>query len=133
MEENENGSNKVVTAIRIRPLSSSEISDNRKLVLSSGTRESELVILNPKFYQQMHQNEKDKVLNERLFSYDYIFWSLKNENLRYSGQSDIYLRVGKPIIQNCLAGLNCSLFAYGEWFPSRFRLLVVCEIDCVLL
>jgi hypothetical protein len=100
-------------------MSSSELGDNRKLILSLGNGPGDVTILNPKYFQSQGQSEKEKILHERGFSYDFMFWSVSPSDPRYFGQSEIYESVGKPIIQNCLSGLNCSLFAYGMLSNSK--------------
>jgi hypothetical protein len=111
-------SNRILTAVRVRPLSSAEANTGKKVILSLGNREGDVNIINPNFLNSNH-SEKEKQLHERQFSYDYLFWSIpKINSSRYSGQVEIYEKVGKPIIRNCLAGLNCSLFAYGKGSPD---------------
>lgn len=112
-QEQHDSSNRIVTAVRVRPLSLQEINDGKKLIVSLGNGEGDINILNPKFFN-LNQSEKEKLLHERQFTYDYMFWSIPNiYSNRFSGQLQIYEKVGKPIIRNCIAGLNCSLFAYG--------------------
>jgi hypothetical protein len=131
--DNENGSmnsNRILTAVRVRPLSSSEANDGKKVILSLGNGEGDVNIVNPNFLNS-NQSEKEKQLHERQFSYDYLFWSIpKIHSSRFSGQIEIYDKVGKPIIRNCLAGLNCSLFAYGK---SLLLLLPLILCLCVCL
>lgn len=111
-----NDSNRIITAVRVRPLSATETQEKKHLIVSLGDGIGDVNILNPKFFS-LNQSEKEKPLHERQFSYDFMFWSIPHLNSsRYSGQLEIYEKVGQPIIRNCLAGLNCSLFAYGEIF-----------------
>jgi hypothetical protein len=128
---NENGdddSNRIITAVRVRPFSAKETQEKKHLIVSLGDGIGDVNILNPKFFS-LNQSEKERPLHERQFSYDFIFWSLPHVNSsRFSGQLEIYERVGKPIIRNCLAGLNCSLFAYGQYlvvFLLLFLLLLI--------
>lgn len=113
-EDDLHDSNRIVTAVRVRPLSATETQEKKQLIVSLGDGKGDVIILNPKFFN-LNQSEKEKPLHERQFSYDFMFWSIPHLNSsRYSGQLEIYEKVGQPIIRNCLAGLNCSLFAYGK-------------------
>lgn len=114
MEESGNDSNRVIAAVRIRPRSAAEISDDRKVVVSLGQRDGDLTILNPRFYLSKAQSEEEKKLNERTFSYDYSFWSVNKQDPEYYDQQQIYEKIGRPIVHSALEGLNCSLFAYGQ-------------------
>ena len=146
---NENDNNRIITAIRVRPLSSNELLEKRNLIVSLGkNNDHDIQIINPKYLNQNEKekertiNEKDKVINERQFSYDYIFWSIRNttssngtpNDIPFYDQLDIYVKVGKPIIVNCLNGLNCSLFAYGkvDIFFSLFSLFFRCNLRYLL-
>ncbi len=54
-----------------------------------------------------------KLNNERIFNFDFNFYSVAPEHPLFSGQADIYEAVGKPIVEDCLNGVNSALFAYG--------------------
>lgn len=41
-------------------------------------------------------------------------------------QLDIFQLVGAPLVENCLAGFNSSVFAYGQ-VSSVLILLLVCK------
>lgn len=55
--------------------------------------------------------------------------------LRFVFQMDIFQLVGAPFVENCLAGFNSSIFAYGQVidtplvykyiFPSNYNLFFV--------
>jgi hypothetical protein len=51
---------------------------------------------------------------ERIFNYDHNFWSVFKDDPYFSTQEDVFSQIGVPIIDNCLRGMNCSLFAYGQ-------------------
>lgn len=49
-------------------------------------------------------------------------------------QQDIFKLVGQPLVENCLAGFNSSIFAYGQ-VPNffRFKALYFSFVTCILL
>ncbi len=104
--------NNVVTAVRVRPISSTESSIESNVVVSISDKIGEVILVNPVYYTS-NKSEKDRELNERKFAFDYSFWSVSKSDSRYSNQIDVYNTIGLPIVQNCLNGFNCSLFAYG--------------------
>ena len=109
MEDDSN--NRIVTAVRIRPFSTEELEGKRNAVARLGPAKGDIVILNPTFFESTDQSATKRELSERVFSYDHSFHSANSPAT--SDQADIYKRVGFPIVQTCLDGVNCSLFAYG--------------------
>ena len=95
---------RILTAVRVRPLSSAEIAAGAKDVVrcdeSLGIGISEIF-------------NTSRVTNERFFKFDYDFYSANEEHPLYSSQSDIFQKIGRPIVDGCLDGINCALFAYG--------------------
>lgn len=43
-------------------------------------------------------------------------------------QLDVFQLVGVPLVENCLAGFNSSVFAYGQVPLKFFLLLIYCVI-----
>lgn len=71
------------------------------------------MLLNPVFYESKSQSEKLRKLEERKYLCDIPLWSVDKTHPDYSTQEDIFNLIGKPLVQDTLQGLNCSLFAYG--------------------
>jgi hypothetical protein len=80
----------------------------------------EIILLNPVFFESKNQSEKLRKLEERKYLCDIPLWSVDKTHPDYSTQEDIFNLVGKPLIQDTLEGLNCSLFAYGNYSPFPF-------------
>ena len=122
--------NRVITAVRVRPMSAEEESCGSRSIVSIDFDKSEVVVLNPVFYTSSNQSEKLRKLEERAFACDCPFWSMDDTHPDYSGQSDIFEKIGtaqafvlissnlsyigKPIVEHAYQGMNCSLFAYGQ-------------------
>lgn len=114
--------NRIVTAVRIRPFSREEVAAQRAGVARVGAAVGDIVVLNPIFFESSDQSAAKRELSERVFSYDFSFQSQASPAA--SDQAEIYKLVGHPIVQSCIDGVNCSLFAYGE-FPCAI-LFYVC-------
>lgn len=74
--------------------------------------------MNPIFFESSNQSEKLRRLEERKYLCDIPLWSVDKTHPDYSGQSDVFNLIGKPLINDALEGLNCSLFAYGKRYFS---------------
>ena len=118
--ETDDANNRIVTAVRIRPFSEEELAAERSGVARIGSAAGDIVILNPTFLESADQSSCRRELSERVFSYDHSFQSQSSPSC--SDQADIYKKVGQPIVQSCLDGVNCSLFAYGEHRRSQCAL-----------
>lgn len=48
-------------------------------------------------------------------------------------QKDIFQLIGAPLVENCLAGFNSSVFAYGQVYPFRLCFfhtlrIILCDV-----
>eukprot|EP01065_Artemidia_motanka_P036591 TRINITY_DN4455_c0_g2_i1.p1 TRINITY_DN4455_c0_g2~~TRINITY_DN4455_c0_g2_i1.p1 ORF type:complete len:1169 (+),score=436.70 TRINITY_DN4455_c0_g2_i1:86-3508(+) len=52
------------------------------------------------------------------FTFDHCFWSVKDfegiDELPFAGQREVYETLGKPVVDNALAGFNAAVIAYGQ-------------------
>jgi hypothetical protein len=109
----------VLTAIRVRPLSSAEIASGARLALTyggpgGGFRITEALL-------------PAVVVSERFFLFDHNFWSVEPASVpNASGgrstsatdfapakQAQLYEALGRPLLDACINGYNAALFAYG--------------------
>lgn len=104
---------RIITAVRIRPLSNNEYDQKNKIVATIA-REGQVILLHPCYYDTS-QTIKDHKISRRIFQFDYSFDSLnKNESNKDGTQENIYLKIGISMIDTSMRGYNCSLFAYGK-------------------
>ena len=88
----------VRVAMRCRPLSSTEMSDNRKITVQINTVKNEILVSNPK---------PDSTESEKTFTFDMVYdWN--------SSQDQIYKQTACPIVESVLEGFNGTIFAYGQ-------------------
>jgi hypothetical protein len=99
---------RVVTAVRARPLSNTEVTSGSLNILSYDTISKGIGVTHPSAVG------KGSATPERVFTFDCNFWSVYKADPYFSSQEAVFLEIGMPIIENCLQGMNCSLFAYGQ-------------------
>lgn len=86
----------VRVAVRCRPLSSTEVADNRQMIVKISTTRGEILIKNP------NPAEEPKT-----FTFDNVFdWN--------SSQDSVYTDTAFPIVDSVLEGYNGTIFAYGQ-------------------
>ncbi|KAJ8960963.1 hypothetical protein NQ318_020265 [Aromia moschata] len=51
---------------------------------------------------------------DHIFQYDHVFWSCDESNRIYSTQEDVFMTMGKPLLNSAFHGYNACLFAYGQ-------------------
>eukprot|EP00112_Aurelia_sp_Birch-Aquarium-sp1_P014219 Seg3055.2 transcript_id=Seg3055.2/GoldUCD/mRNA.D3Y31 product="Kinesin-like protein KIF28P" protein_id=Seg3055.2/GoldUCD/D3Y31 len=103
----------VRVAVRVRPFNSREKDRGAKLVIDMQGKMT--IIKDP---EQPNVPPKE-------FSFDFSYWShdgmsenenglLIAENPRYADQRSVFNDLGQGVLDNAVAGFNCSLFAYGQ-------------------
>lgn len=104
---------KIITAVRIRPLSADEDKSDCGIIASTPAP-GEVVVLDPAFFTRASQNDKERKKHERSFCFDFSFCSGGSDGTDLMAtQEDIYDSVGKPMLSYVMKGQNCTLFAYG--------------------
>ncbi|XP_057886376.1 kinesin-like protein KIF14 [Melospiza georgiana] len=91
---------KVIVAVRVRPFSNREkTEDSFPVVSMSG---SETIVQNPSTNQVYS------------FSYDFSFWSFDKSHPNFASQAMIYETLALPLLERAFEGYNACLFAYGQ-------------------
>ncbi|NXH88062.1 KIF14 protein, partial [Edolisoma coerulescens] len=91
---------KVIVAVRVRPFSNREKTENSFPVISMSG--SETIVRNP---------STNQVYN---FSYDFSFWSFDKGHPNFASQAMIYKTLAVPLLERAFEGYNACLFAYGQ-------------------
>ncbi|NXO75918.1 KIF14 protein, partial [Sitta europaea] len=91
---------KVVVAVRVRPFSNREKTENSFPVISMSG--SETIVQNPSTNQVYS------------FSYDFSFWSFDEGYPNFASQAMIYKTLALPLLERAFEGYNACLFAYGQ-------------------
>ncbi|XP_039242228.1 kinesin-like protein KIF14 [Pipra filicauda] len=91
---------KVIVAVRVRPFSNREKTENSlPVICMSG---SETTVQNPSTNQVYS------------FSYDFSFWSFDKCCPNFANQAVIYQALAVPLLERAFEGYNACLFAYGQ-------------------
>jgi hypothetical protein len=103
---------RIITAVRVRPLSANEIKNKSCLTVDINERfeDGKLIMVEPAFYQK---NAADRRPYERQFNLDHSFWSVSQQN-NFATQKDVFVKCGLPLIKHCMDGLNSTIIAYGQ-------------------
>jgi hypothetical protein len=48
------------------------------------------------------------------FYYDHSFCSMDRTSPNYASQEFVFSKIGLPLVDRCMDGYNCCLFAYGQ-------------------
>ncbi|NXQ09970.1 KIF14 protein, partial [Peucedramus taeniatus] len=91
---------KVIVAVRVRPFSNREMTENSFPVVSMSG--SETIVRNPSTNQVYS------------FSYDFSFWSFDKSHPSFASQAMIYKTLALPLLERAFEGYNACLFAYGQ-------------------
>ncbi|NXV04446.1 KIF14 protein, partial [Cettia cetti] len=91
---------KVIVAVRVRPFTHREKTENSFPVISMS--DSETIIQNP---------SRNQVYS---FSYDFSFWSFDKDHPNFASQAMIYKTLALPLLERAFEGYNACLFAYGQ-------------------
>ncbi|NWI35872.1 KIF14 protein, partial [Picathartes gymnocephalus] len=91
---------KVIVAVRVRPFSNREKTENSFPVISMSG--SETSVQNPSTNQVYS------------FSYDFSFWSFEKGHPNFASQAMIYKTLALPLLERAFEGYNACLFAYGQ-------------------
>ncbi|NXF82882.1 KIF14 protein, partial [Sclerurus mexicanus] len=91
---------KVIVAVRVRPFSNREKTEDSFAVISMSG--SETAVRNPSTNQVYS------------FSYDFSFWSFDKCHPNFASQAVIYQTLAVPLLERAFEGYNACLFAYGQ-------------------
>ncbi|NXC32672.1 KIF14 protein, partial [Campylorhamphus procurvoides] len=91
---------KVIVAVRVRPFTNREKTENSCPVISMSG--SETAVRNPSTNQVYS------------FSYDFSFWSFDKCHPNFASQAVIYQTLAVPLLERAFEGYNACLFAYGQ-------------------
>ena len=106
---------RVRVVVRIRPLSSKEISGNHKNILEGSNHH--IVAWDPTCFEQSSKPDfaiLDSSCWSREFGYDRCLWSTDVNSPACASQSDVYDEVGQPVLNWIMEGFNCCVFAFGQ-------------------
>lgn len=96
VEKGPKGTN-VQVAVRCRPLNSAEKASGQPTVVTCDTENKQVLI--------SHGPSSKKI--NKTYTFDRVFGA-------YSRQEEVFESIVRPIVDETLAGFNCTIFAYGQ-------------------
>jgi len=97
-ETEDNESQNVIVAVRVRPPNGRELAFGGDCTLAMDGQQT--TIAGP---GKVHQ-----------FRYDHSFWSHNEIDSHFANQETVFRCMGKPLLSRAFEGYNCCLFAYGQ-------------------
>ncbi|NXN02467.1 KIF14 protein, partial [Sylvia borin] len=91
---------KVIVAVRVRPFTNREKTENSFPVISMSGSETTV------------QNSSTNQVYS--FNYDFSFWSFDKGDPNFASQAMIYKTLALPLLERAFEGYNACLFAYGQ-------------------
>ncbi|RZC39845.1 kinesin-like protein KIF14 [Asbolus verrucosus] len=96
----------LTVAVRIRPMNSKELACVGAADIVR-VRNQELII-------RSNPCGNSAMSLDHIFQYDHVFWSCDETKPLYSSQEDVFMTIGKPLLNSAFRGYNACLFAYGQ-------------------
>lgn len=111
----------IITSIRVRKLSEKEDSDGNVAIVSSSDVKGIINILDPIYFKTKNRENVDIKQYQRSFSFDHSF-------VDNNSQDEVYEECGKPLVQHCLNGYNCSIIAFGQTVSNLEVSIVMSDV-----
>lgn len=92
----------LTVAVRIRPMNKRELATVGAKNIAS-VHDQDLII-----------RQQGVVCTDHVFHYDHVLWSCDESSPIHANQEDVFLTIGKPLLNNAFRGYNACLFAYGQ-------------------
>ena len=110
----QDAADRIITAVRVRPMSGAESVDECKVVMVPEIGEQGMCIVDPAYFST-DASISDRRAYERCFRFDHFFWSATEADVvDFATQSYVFEACAKPLVGHCIAGFNCAIFAYGQ-------------------
>ncbi|XP_052763190.1 kinesin-like protein KIF13B [Mya arenaria] len=113
---------KVLVAVRLRPVNRREVELNTKCV--ADMEKSQTVLYHPQDTPlDVHgrlvgggggEGGRGRRKAPKSFAFDHCFWSMDKDNPKFASQQEVFQSLGEPVLQGAFEGYNGCIFAYGQ-------------------
>ncbi|XP_074656043.1 kinesin-like protein KIF13A isoform X2 [Tubulanus polymorphus] len=111
---------KVKVAVRVRPLNRREIDLGTKVIVDM--EPTQTVLFHPSqaitpIIKDSDNPPSSHAGNKRapkIFAFDHCFWSMEDNNPKFSSQEQVFDCLGQDILERAFEGYNACIFAYGQ-------------------
>ncbi|KAF2013180.1 kinesin heavy chain [Aaosphaeria arxii CBS 175.79] len=106
------GGGNIKVVVRCRPFNGREI--DRKAQCIVQMKGDQTVLTPPSNFETKGKAAKAAAEGSKTFKFDKSYWSFDRKAPNYAGQDDLFVDLGKPLLDNAFLGFNNCIFAYGQ-------------------
>ena len=91
-------------AVRVRPFNSREKDRDAVTIINMQGKSTSIA-------------KPDKLFDKsstRTFTFDYSYWSMDSSQPQFASQDDVYIDMGRDMLNHACDGYNTCIFAYGQ-------------------
>ncbi|KAF1997497.1 kinesin-domain-containing protein [Amniculicola lignicola CBS 123094] len=106
------GGGNIKVVVRCRPFNGRETARNAQCIVQMKNNQT---ILSPPSHTDV-KGKAAKAASEgtKTFAFDRSYWSFSKNDPSYAGQDNLFVDLGKPLLDNAFQGYNNCIFAYGQ-------------------
>ncbi|KAF2118490.1 hypothetical protein BDV96DRAFT_488872 [Lophiotrema nucula] len=106
------GGGNIKVVVRVRPFNGREIGRNAQCIVQM--KDSQTVLTPPSHADTKGKAAKAALEGTKTFAFDRSYWSFNRDAPNYAGQDNLFVDLGKPLLDNAFLGFNNCIFAYGQ-------------------
>ncbi|KAF2662733.1 kinesin family protein [Lophiostoma macrostomum CBS 122681] len=106
------GGGNIKVVVRVRPFNGREIGRKAQCIVQM--KGEQTVLTPPSNIDQKGKAAKAALEGTKTFAFDKSYWSFSRDDSNYAGQDNLFVDLGKPLLDNAFQGYNNCIFAYGQ-------------------
>ncbi|KAF2751037.1 kinesin family protein-like protein [Sporormia fimetaria CBS 119925] len=106
------GGGNIKVVVRCRPFNSREIARNAQCIVNM--KGEQTILTPPSGVDVKGKAAKAALDGTKTFAFDKSYWSFNRADPTYAGQDNLFVDLGKPLLDNAFQGYNNCIFAYGQ-------------------
>ncbi|KAH7123790.1 kinesin family protein-like protein [Dendryphion nanum] len=106
------GGGNIKVVVRCRPFNGRETARNAQCIVQM--KGDQTVLTPPSNFEAKGKNAKAALDGAKTFAFDKSYWSFDRKAPNYAGQDNLFVDLGKPLLDNAFQGYNNCIFAYGQ-------------------
>ncbi|KAF2278211.1 kinesin-domain-containing protein [Westerdykella ornata] len=106
------GGGNIKVVVRCRPFNSREIARNAQCIVQM--KGEQTILTPPSNIEAKSKATKGALDGPKTFAFDKSYWSFNRNDPNYAGQENLFVDLGKPLLDNAFQGYNNCIFAYGQ-------------------
>ncbi|KAF2739277.1 kinesin family protein [Polyplosphaeria fusca] len=106
------GGGNIKVVVRVRPFNGRETGRNAQCIVSM--KNNQTILTPPNNVDIKGKAAKAALEGTKTFAFDHSYWSFNRDAPHYAGQDNLFVDLGKPLLDNAFQGYNNCIFAYGQ-------------------